>query len=158
MILQVNSFEKYSDFIMELTNNPLYYDPHFAYNKENLYGFSKKKNQYAFVVLNEQKVIGLFVWLIIPDEKYIEMLIGFTNNEKAFLEMLSYLEKGYSDYRYDFVVNPKNTALLELLKKRNAFFEKEQQRMCSIADLPDLSTDMIELYSEKWKEQYCSIH
>ena len=43
-------------------------------------------------------LIGIFrrspasgrVWIVIPDDRYIEMLIGFTKKEEAFAEMLAY--------------------------------------------------------------------
>ena len=30
-IFEIKSFEEYLDFILELADNPLYYDPHYAY-------------------------------------------------------------------------------------------------------------------------------
>lgn len=30
------------------------------------------------------------VWIVLPDDRYIEMLIGFTKKEEAFAEMLAY--------------------------------------------------------------------
>ena len=48
-ILEIQSFEEYSDFISELANNPSYYDPHFAYDKDNLYGALKRKDEYGLL-------------------------------------------------------------------------------------------------------------
>ena len=74
-ILEIQFFEEYSDFILELANNPSYYDPHFAYDKDILYGALKKKDEYSFAVIENGVIKGIFVWLIIPDKNYIEMLI-----------------------------------------------------------------------------------
>lgn len=157
-ILEIQSFEEYSDFILELANNPSYYDPHFAYDKDNLYGALKKKDEYSFAVIENGVIKGIFVWLIIPDEKYIEMLIGFTKSKKAFREMLLYMENKYRGYKADFVINPQNAALCELLKEKEAVFDKEQQKMVHIGVVPYMDTSSIELYTEKWKEQYCELH
>ena len=81
IILKERNPEKnYEEFILELADDPLYYDPHFAYDKENLYAAPAKKDNFVFAVLEDDSMIVLFVWLIIPDERYIELLIGFTKS------------------------------------------------------------------------------
>ena len=157
-ILEITSFERYEKFIFELADDPLYYDPHFAYDKENLYAAPGKKDKFAFAVLEDDSIRGVFVWLIIPVEKYIEMLIGFTKSREAFSAMLLYLEREFSDYKADFVINPKNTVLCEVLKTKGAVFEVERQNMIFTGILPDISTNNIEQYTEKWKKQYCEMH
>ncbi len=158
MIQEVQSFEEYEGFICELSEDPLCSDPHFTNNKNNLYNAIKRKDERAFAVLDNDTIEGLFVWLIIPEEQYIEMIIGFTRNKKAFAEMLSYLEKNYSGFNIDFVFNPLNKGISQLLKEKGAMFETEQQKMLHRGALPNVSTDHIELYSEKWKKQYCTLH
>lgn len=91
-ILEIKSFEEYSNFILELADNPSYYDPHFAYDKDNLYGALKRKDEYSFAVIENGAIKGIFVWLIIPDEKYIELLIGFTKSKEAFREMTNHIK------------------------------------------------------------------
>ena len=157
-ILEIKSFEEYSNFILELADNPSYYDPHFAYDKDNLYGALKRKDEYSFAVLENGVIKGIFVWLIIPDEKYIELLIGFTKSKKAFREMLLYTESKYSGYKADFVINPRNSALYQPLKDKGAVFDSEQQKMVHTGVVPNVDTSGIELYAEKWKEQYCELH
>ena len=103
-ILEIKSFEEYSNFILELADNPSYYDPHFAYDKDNLYGALKRKDEYSFAVLENGVIKGIFVWLIIPDEKYIELLIGFTKSKKAFIEMLLHMENKYQGYELALLV------------------------------------------------------
>lgn len=98
-ILEIKSFEEYSDFISELANNPSFYDPHFAYDKNNLYGALKRKAEYSFAVIENGAIKGIFVWLIITDENYIEMLTGFTKSKKAFREMLLHMENKYQGYK-----------------------------------------------------------
>ena len=157
-ILEIQSFEEYSDFILELANNLSYYDPHFAYDKDNLYGALKKKDEYSFAVIENGAIKGIFVWLIIPDEKYIEMLIGFTKSKEAFREMLSYMESKYQGYKADFVINPKNAVLCQTLKEKEAVFDTEQQKMVHTNMPPHVDTGGIELYTEKWRKEYCELH
>ena len=157
-ILEIQSFEEYSDFISELADNQSYYDPHFVYDKDNLYGALKRKDEFSFAALENGIIKGIFVWLIIPDEKYIELLIGFTKSKKAFREMLLYMESKYSGYKVDFVINPRNSALYQPLKEKGAVFDSEQQKMVHTGVVPNVDTSEIELYAKKWKEQYCGLH
>jgi GNAT superfamily N-acetyltransferase len=158
MIREIHSFDEYEVFIRELAGHPLYSDPHFTYDEDNLYRSLKAKDKYAFVVSENGMTEGLFVWLVLPDDRYIEMLIGFTGKEEAFAEMLSYMEKNYCGYHMDFVFNPLNAAISRLLKMRGAKFDPEQQKMILTGPTPNVSTSQIELLSEKWTKQYCDLH
>lgn len=158
MIHEIHSFEKYEDFINELAGHPLYSDPHFTYDKNNLYRSITSRDKYAFAVSENGLTIGLFVWLVLPDDRYIEMIIGFTGKEKAFIEMLSYMERTYSGYDMDFVFNPQNSAISHPLKAKGAIFDPEQQKMILTGQTPNISTSHIELLSEKWIKQYCDLH
>lgn len=104
MIQKIHSFDEYEDFIRELAGHPLYSDPHFTYDEDNLYRALKAKDEYTFAVSENGNTVGLFVWIVLPDERYIEMLIGFTEKEEAFSEMLSYMEQNYCGYHMDFVL------------------------------------------------------
>lgn len=158
MIKEIHSFDEYEGFISELASHRLYSDPHFTYSKNNLYNSLNCKGEYAFVVLEKGITVGLFVWLILPDDRYIEMIIGFTRKEAAFTEMLAYMEKNYCRYNMDFVFNPLNTAICRPLKKRGAIFDPEQQKMILTGPTPNVSTSQVELFSEKWTKQYCDLH
>ncbi len=158
MIRKIRSFEEYEGFINELAGHPLYSDPHFTYNKDNLYRSLDREDEHAFAVLKNGTTEGLFVWIILPDDRYIEMLIGFTGKEEAFTEMLSYIEKNYCGYHMDLVFNPLNTAISRPLKMKGAIFDPEQQKMLLTGPAPEISTNRIELLSEKWTKQYCELH
>ncbi len=158
MIQEIHSLEEYEAFIGELAEHPFYSDPHFTYDKENLYRSLQAKDKSIFAVSENGTTVGLFSWLILPDDRYIEMIIGFTKEEKAFTEMLSYMEKNYCGYHMDFVFNPLNAAIFRPLKMRGAAFDPEQQKMILTGPTPKVSTGPIELLSEKWKKQYCDLH
>ncbi len=158
IIREIRSFEEYAGLIGELSSHPLYSDPHFKHNSNNLYQAIERNDEHAFAVLNHGIIEGLFVWLILPEDRYLEMIIGFTKKEEAFSEMLSFLEINYSGYQMDFVLNPRNPAIVRPLKAKGAVFEPEQQKMLHRGTVPTISTEHIELYSEKWKAPYCALH
>ncbi len=158
MILEIHSFEEYASFINEISTDPRYSDPHFAYNERNLYDALKKKGQRAFVSLKDEKVVGLFVWLILSDDRYIEMIIGLSKEGAAYAEMLTYLEERYPGYQMDLVLNPQNDVLCHLLGSKNASFVVEQQKMVWVKEAQTVSDRQIVVYSPEWKEQYCAMH
>ncbi|MBQ9544805.1 MAG: GNAT family N-acetyltransferase [Clostridia bacterium] len=157
-VREIRSFEGCEGLIGELSGHPLYFDPHFKHDPDNLYRSTEKKDERAFAVSDSGKIEGLFVWLILPEERFLEMMIGFTKKEEAFIKMLSYLETNYPDYQMDFVFNPRNPAILGPLKAKGAFFYKEQQKMLQRGTAPDISAGHVELYSSKREEQYRAIH
>lgn len=158
MIQKIYSFDEYEDFISELANHPQYSDPHFSYDRNNLYRCLKSKDKHAFVVLENGIIKGLFVFIILPNDRYVEMLIGFTKVEEVFTEMLEYIENNYCGYQMDFVFNPLNTAIFEPLKSKGAIFEPEQMKMIQGGYVPNVSTNNIELLSDKLVKQYCDLH
>ncbi len=159
MIIQkIRSFEKYESFIGELARDPLYSDPHFTFDKENLYSSLERQDEFTFAVLENEEPQGIFVWLVLTNDQYIEMIIGFTKKEEAFSEMLSYMERKYQGFNMDFVFNPLNPAISRTLKMKGAAFDPEQQKMMQNGIVPSVSTDQIELLSEKWTKQYCDLH
>lgn len=141
-----------------MTNHPLYSDPHFTYDKNNLYCSLKSKDKHAFVVLENGICKGLFVFIILPSDRYVEMLIGFTKEEEVFVEMLEYMEKNYCGYQMDFVFNPQNMAIYKPLKLKGAIFEPEQMKMIQSGFVPNVSTNDIEQLSDKWMKQYFDLH
>lgn len=51
MIVTINSFEKYRAFILDISRDPLFCDPHFTYDPDNLYGSLHRKDESAFAVV-----------------------------------------------------------------------------------------------------------
>ena len=51
MIQKIFSFDEYEGFVNELAKHPQYSDPHFTYDKNNLYCSLKSKDKHAYVVL-----------------------------------------------------------------------------------------------------------
>ena len=99
-----------------------------------------------------------FVFIILPDDRYVEMLIGFTKVEEVFVEMLEYMENNYCGYQMDFVFNPQNMAIYNPLKLKGAIFEHEQMKMIQGGTVLNVSTNNIEELSDKWMKQYFDLH
>ena len=158
MIQKIFSFDEYEGFVNELAKHPQYSDPHFTYDKNNLYFSLKSKDKHAYVVLENGITKGLFVFIVLPDDRYVEMLIGFTKEEEAFIEMLEYMERNYCGYQMDFVFNPQNMAIYKPLKLKGAIFEPEQMKMIQGGFVPNVSTSNIETLSDKWMKQYYDLH
>ena len=104
------------------------------------------------------QMIGLFAFLILKEERYIEMLVGLSRVQSAYEEIFRCLEQHYPGYDADFVFNPENHLLKQLLKMRNAEFEPEQQKMVFLGPVKEVDTTGVELYSEKNEGQYLAIH
>lgn len=109
------------------------------------------------VYLGEQ-LIGLFTFLVLPEERYLEMLVGLSRDRRAYVEILCYLELHYPGYSVDFVFNPHNDLWKQLLEERHAEFEPEQQKMVLDAPAANLDTSGVELFTPEYQEPYLSMH
>ena len=158
MLEEITSLDGYETFIKEICSDTNYGDPHYLYDNNNLYSAFEKRDQHVYVNVDGGNIDGIFVLLILPTEKYIEMIIGLSKSEHAYNELFKYLEKNYKGYRCDFVINPKNILLKNILISKDAKFENEQQRM--IARLSSYKKDNldIQLYTKRWKQGYIDMH
>ncbi|MGN0312022.1 MAG: GNAT family N-acetyltransferase [Lachnospiraceae bacterium] len=158
MVKEIYSFDLYEEFIKDVSGNSNFADPHFEFDNSNLYDSLKKDNRKAYIVTEGEKVNGLFVWLILPDEKYIEMLIGLSKEESSIREMLEFIEYEYKGYQLDFVINPQHNLFCNLLKSKNAKFEEEQQWMAWEKEIENQYQHEIVLLTQKYESQYIDKH
>ena len=124
----------------------------------NLINAIDRTDRCVLGVYQDMTMIGLFTFLVLRDEQYIEMLVGLSRDKEAYLEVLHYLEQCYPGYSADFVFNPGNYLLKEFLDLRNAEYEPEQQKMVLGIPVLGIDTTGVELLSEQYTEQYCAIH
>lgn len=161
MIQIITDIEPYLYFVHEINRDPDFSEPMLATEEEyeaNLLRAPSKPNNQVLGVFEDGAIIGLFVFLIINDEKYIEMIVGLSREKKAYQEMAEYLESYYPSYKADFVFNPDNHLLTELLQQKEAVFEIPQQKMV-LKSIPEvIDTDGIEPLSEKYLSQYIALH
>lgn len=161
MIQVIKSYEECRDFAASFQNDPSFSDPMLCNDEQvqcNLINAIHRENHCVLGVYQGKQMTGLFTFLVLPDERYIEMLVVLSREEEAYLEVFHYLEQCYTGYTADFVFNPGNFLLKKLLEQRKAEFESEQQKMVLGTPVLDLDTTGVELLSERYTEQYCAIH
>lgn len=161
MIKRIPSLRAYDYFIDSFLDDPDYSDPHLSARKEageDIEDMVTREDHVCFGVMKDSELTGLFVLLILPEENYLEMLMGITRDPEAVEELLDYLKKEYRGYLADFVFNPRHRLLKEGLAKRGAEFDTEQQKMVYTHVLPACGTDDIELLSPPYEKQYCEMH
>lgn len=162
MIRTVQSIEECRDFAASSLNAPGFSDPWISNEKELAErldkALGKAEEHLVLGVFREGQMIGLFVFLVIPEEEYMEMLIGLSQEREAYQEILQHLEQHYGGFSADFVFSPANLPLKELLEECSAEFDTEQQKMVLGTPVLGVDTTGVELLSEKYAGQYCAIH
>lgn len=162
MIRIIKTYNECREFASGFQGDPDFSDPMLCHEEQlqnNLIKSIDKPDRHCVLgIYREEQMIGLFAFLVLRDEQYIEMLVGLSREKEAYLEMFHYLKHHFPGYSADFVFNPRNFILKELLELYHADFEPEQQKM--VIGTPVLGFDMtgVELLSEKYKEPYCAIH
>ena len=162
MIRRIKTYDECRAFVAGFPEDPDFSDPMLCDEEQircNLLRPMEDPDRYCVLgVYSENRMTGLFVFLVLRDEKYMEMLAGLSREKDACAEMFAYLEQNYPGYSADFVFNPGNYLLKELLTRRRAEFEPEQQKMVLGNPVPDVDTTGVEMLSEQYAEQYCTIH
>ena len=158
MIQEIHSFEAYEDFIREIAADADFRDPHFTYHESNLYRSLENPHARAYITTENGAVTGLFAWLLLPEEQYIELLVGLAKSESPFREMLTFLEKVHPHCQMDFILNPRNRAFRRVLEQKGAAFDAEQIKMrWERAVVPIRPHDILPLTPE-WEEAYRARH
>lgn len=161
MLKKLTSVNAYMDFIHEINSDPDFSEPMLCSREQiqcNLLDAPKKPTHQIWGIFEEEKIVGLFVFLVMEEEAYIEMLVGLSRTLEAYEEMFAFLKEKYKGCQVDFVYNPNNHLLHDLLQDEKTEFYPEQQKMVLMRDVPYQSSHQIELYSPKYREQYLSIH
>ena len=161
-ICRITSYAECENFISGFQNDPVFSDPMLRKEEQlanNLLKVMEEPAHYRVLgIYRGKQMVGLFSFLVLEEERYLEMLVGLSRDGEAYGEMFRYLERNFPGYSADFVFNPSNYLLKEMLEARGAVFEPEQQKMVLQHFSPAAETDGIELYSEKYEEQYLAIH
>lgn len=150
------------DFLTSFTGDPEFSDPMLASEEQrhrNLQATLEQPEHHAVLgVFREGKQTGLFVFLALREEKYLELLAGLSKDPETYEAVLSYLAKAYSGWSGDFVFNPRNRLLASALRKRDAEFYPEQQKLAFAGAVPKISTDGIVPFSEEYAAAYFALH
>ena len=126
--------------------------------RKNLFASPENPEKCVLGVTRGGIKCGLFVFLVLKDENYLEMTAGLSRDEGAYRELAEYLEAAFAGFAADFVFNHGNRLISELLRGKNAAFNPEQQKMVLISPPPPVDTTGIELLCEGTYAQYCAIH
>lgn len=161
MIRKLTEFEPYWDFIKEINADPRYREPMLSSKEQiegNLLSALTDPDKTALGVFENDVMTGLFVFLIIKEERYIEMLVGLSRDPAAYEEIADWLAANCPGCQVDFVFHPKNDAIRDMLEKRGASFDPEQFKMVLTEDPPAVDTTGIEPLSAQYEEQYIAMH
>lgn len=161
MIKVLESVQEHLDFVNEINHDPDFSEPMLISEEQmrnHLLNAPTRQDCQVLGVFDGAEMTGLFVFLVLPDESILEMLVGLSRSLTAYEEMLAYLKEHYQGWKADFVYNPKNRLLHGLLEQERAEFEPEVQKMVLKRDVPYESSHQIELYSEQYREGYRAIH
>ncbi len=161
MIKILDNTTDYFGFINDVNSDSSFRDPMLRNEEQircNLLNAPNNPDNLILGVFDGDRITGLFVFLVLENESYAEMLVGLSRHKEAYDEIISYLKDNINGYNIDFIYNPNNHLLHSALKNENAQFETEQQKMILKNEVAFESDHHIELYSEKYREQYISMH
>lgn len=161
MIKVIRDISPYLDFVASFYDDPEFSDPHLLMKKEkeeSVVEWIARTDRFCLAAESNGVVTGIFLFYVIPEEQYIEMLMGVSRSPDAIEEALNYLENNYKNYKVDFVFNPRWLMFIKALTKRGAIFDPEQQRMVHSHRKIEINTDDIQPYADQYKEGYMKIH
>ena len=161
MIQQLTTFEPYWNFINEINGDPVFSEPMLQTEEQIEYNLKKAltdRDRVPLGVFSDGEMTGLFVFLVVEDEQYIEMLVGLSKEPAAYEEIADWLKKHYPGYQVDFVFNPKNAVILDVLRRLGATVYPEQFKMVLTEDPPAVDTTGIEPLSPAYADQYVALH
>ena len=159
--------EKISDlgpwmaFIKEVSSDPELLSPCIGtpyYFEHNLLMAVNRPGQTVLGICQDDEPAGLFVFIVSPEERNVEMKVDVCRSAAVYETMIEYMLEEYAGYQADFVFNPANRLLKELLERKEAEFDPVQIKMMFSGRCPAINTDGVELLSEPYREQYFDLH
>lgn len=161
-IKNVMSIDECEAFVDSFRTNNIFSNPVLSdveQIKSHLIKAIEKKDSHVVIsICTDQQMIGLFSYLVLKDEQYLEMLICLSRYEEAYNAMLAYLKEHFSGYSADFVFNANNNLLHKCLKQSGAAFYEEQQRMVYHDSALSVDTTGVELLTEPYFSSYVEMH
>ena len=161
MIQELTTFEPYWDFINGINGDHAFSEPMLQTEEQFEYNLKKaltSRDRVPLGVFSDGEMTGLFVFLVEEDEQYIEMLVGLSKEPTAYEEIADWLKMHYPGYQVDFVFNPKNTVILDMLRRCGAVVDPEQFKMVLTEEPPAVDTTGIEPLSPAYADQYVALH
>lgn len=149
-------------FASDFTGDRMYADPMLQsaeqLEKNLLHAIADPQHYCVFGIYDEQMLLGLFSFLVVKEESYLEMLVGLSRLKEAYSEMMDYLKSRFPGFSVDFVYNPANRLMENCLRISSAFFEPEQCKLI-LKKPPAFSSERsVVPYSEAYRAGYLAIH
>jgi len=161
-IKNVISFDECESFVNSFCTDNIFSDPMVSNAEQikcNLINAIEKKESHAVIsICMNHQMIGLFSFLTLKDEQYLEMLVGLSRHEEAYSAMFAYLKEHFIGYSADFVFNPNNYLLYNFLRQNGAEFYEEEQRMVYNNSTLNVDTTGVELLTEPYIPSYIEMH
>ncbi|MBD5460379.1 MAG: hypothetical protein HDR26_05480 [Lachnospiraceae bacterium] len=158
----VMSFDECESFVNDFCADNIFSDPMLSNAEQikcNLINAIEKKDSHTVIsIWRNRQMIGLFSFLTLEEEQYLEMLVGLSRCEEAYSVMFAYLKEHFTGYSADFVFNPNNHLLFNFLKQNGAEFYEEEQRMVYNNSALHVDTTGVELLTEPYISSYIELH
>lgn len=163
IIKRITSFAECEAFVRDFCADKIFSDPMLSTDEQvacNLKKSIEKPESHAVIgVFKDGQMTGLFAFLTLHEERYLEMLVGLSRDKEAYRQMFTYLGENFPSYNADFVFNPNNYLLREFLEQKGAAFDTEQQKMIfARSSSPVMDTTGVELLSEAYIPMYLEMH
>lgn len=162
MLRAIQSYAQCRDFVSGFRGDPVFSSPMLCNEEQlrcNLLRPIEAPDRHCVLgVWREGRMTGLFAFLVLREERYLEMLVGLSREGEAYREVLGYLEEHYPGYSADFVFGPGNYLMKEALDLRGAACEPEQNKLRLKGPVPAVDTGGVELLTPAYAEQYCRLH
>lgn len=161
MLQELHALDGWIDFIRDVNADTRYRSPMLQCERqlrENLLDAPDHPAMRVFGVLDGSQPAGLFSFLVLPEERYIEMLAGLSRHEAAYAQMLAHLKAAYPGYRADFICNPENELFLARLRGAGAAFDPEQQKLVLETPAPYSGACRAVCYTPEYEAQYRTMH
>ncbi len=126
--------------------------------RQRLLDAPKQTNKLVLGYFEGGALLGLFLFFVEEQDRYLELLMALSQSAPAYEEVLAFLRERYPGWQCDLVYNPGNFLLHGLLERAGAEFDTEQQKMALTGDTPPADVSVAELYSPKYKDGYIAIH
>ena len=161
MIKPVGSYADCREFAESFQADTDFSDPMLSTEEQircNLEKAFTRPNRQILGIYQDGQLAGLFVLLVLDEDKYLEMLVGLSREAQAYRELMEYLARNYPGWKADFVFNPRNGLLKATLEDVRAEFEQEQQKMVFSGSVIPADTTGIQAFSEQYAAEYDAIH
>ncbi len=104
-----------------------------------------------------KKTDGVFSFLVLEEELYMESMFLFSKSTEAYRDLLSFLKRNYKGFEAWFVMNPGNAPLRRVLEENGAEVFTEQRYMVFTGEA-GTDTDGVLPLSEEYADGYVSLH